>query len=1032
FGIPILKFETMFDYLFNALNSVQLFDNACECVIVLFNSPDALKYPTTFTHLLPYVLSLETLLDHAIACGDKKKCESLTKLIATFGDNHAKLLLQLALTMHPQSQQLLDNFCKLVMRCTEMKGQYPIEETCSELTFSFWYALQEEVTSSKDDKTQTLCMEICRPYFIRLIEVLITKGQMPENNQDYTSEDKETFRNYRVDIGDTIMCMHNALGNGVLEVLAQHLALSIDQNSSWQRQESIMQLIGAGSEYVSLDENIYLPKIFSLLPKINFCNSLIINATLTVLGQYSSWLGHHHEMLQNCVHLYVNALSNPELIQSASITLKELTMENRRRMSQYLNDTVLENGNLNSNDRVRCVSIIGYMLSAYPSKVVHDHLNILLVPEVNKLLEYLQNTDNSSIAVRKENICTTLSFISVLITAIGYCGDQNDNEEDEQSQQQLNNLAPLTDSSAASEVLTSLMRDLDPILHLVLKQYSDDKEVTEKICEILCRTITTLKEGSTPILMTLLQLLQCIGPNILHLQFLNFVRNVCYILWLKNNVDIVEDFANFLTQVIKKLPHVVNRCPVEALALLFEFVKNGIQLHEQLPLRSVTMFTAHYFEYCKLDNRAASLLQENDWTINWVHQCLSDPNFPSPAATTDHREALIKALTRFIITDNVVQKILKMCILLCYNHTSNDEDIGYELILLSNRDEEFHRPSLAAHVWPETNYILGGQDITPSREGGTWLGFNTQGRIGVLLNLPKSTDHESDNKKSRGFIVPNYVNNMSVGLDCYMKNLNETKMNYNGFSFIGFERNLPLDGWRVVYTNNASDLSIPVDVRSKFFVLSNHQYGNEYEFCKTQHGCQLLDNTLKELTNNYKTKITDEKQLVDRLMMILNDQTTCIREDIVGMSSIKKLQSRFIPKPQPEIEKKPTLQSLKSAQTQGLNNNKFMNNNNMSTTMPTTMSAANLMSSNLNKDILLSSFPTLKTFHLNIMMVSINTIQEFKEMALSFQTPFWHDHQWFIQCDYIDKSDYAQIYTLPFNFDIFTTCISMKTMKDQI
>jgi hypothetical protein len=23
-----------------------------------------------------------------------------------------------------------------------MKGQYPVEETCSELTFSFWYALQ--------------------------------------------------------------------------------------------------------------------------------------------------------------------------------------------------------------------------------------------------------------------------------------------------------------------------------------------------------------------------------------------------------------------------------------------------------------------------------------------------------------------------------------------------------------------------------------------------------------------------------------------------------------------------------------------------------------------------------------------------------------------------------------------------------------------------------------------------------------------------------------------------------------------------
>jgi hypothetical protein len=36
--------------------------------------------------------------------------------------------------------------------------------------------------------------------------------------------------------------------------------------------------------------------------------------------------------------------------------------------------------------------------------------------------------------LRKQNICTTLSFISVLITAIGYCGDQSDSEEQDQQQ----------------------------------------------------------------------------------------------------------------------------------------------------------------------------------------------------------------------------------------------------------------------------------------------------------------------------------------------------------------------------------------------------------------------------------------------------------------------------------------------------------------------------------------------------------------------------------------------------------------------
>jgi hypothetical protein len=36
--------------------------------------------------------------------------------------------------------------------------------------------------------------------------------------------------------------------------------------------------------------------------------------------------------------------------------------------------------------------------------------------------------------MRKQNVCTTLSFISVLITAIGYCGDQSDNEENDHEQ----------------------------------------------------------------------------------------------------------------------------------------------------------------------------------------------------------------------------------------------------------------------------------------------------------------------------------------------------------------------------------------------------------------------------------------------------------------------------------------------------------------------------------------------------------------------------------------------------------------------
>lgn len=58
--------------------------------------------------------------------------------------------------------------------------------------------------------------------------------------------------------------------------------------------------------------------------------------------------------------------------------------------------------NVQPNDRIRCVAIIGYILSAYPSKIVIDHLNILLAPEVNKLLVYLSETNTDQVFKKKK------------------------------------------------------------------------------------------------------------------------------------------------------------------------------------------------------------------------------------------------------------------------------------------------------------------------------------------------------------------------------------------------------------------------------------------------------------------------------------------------------------------------------------------------------------------------------------------------------------------------------------------------------
>ena len=61
------------------------------------------------------------------------------------------------------------------------------------------------MTSTNEAMNQGITLELFCPSFEHLIEVLISKGRLPENENEFTSEDKEIFRTYRLDIIDTMV-----------------------------------------------------------------------------------------------------------------------------------------------------------------------------------------------------------------------------------------------------------------------------------------------------------------------------------------------------------------------------------------------------------------------------------------------------------------------------------------------------------------------------------------------------------------------------------------------------------------------------------------------------------------------------------------------------------------------------------------------------------------------------------------------------------------------------------------------------------
>ena len=110
-----------------------------------------------------------------------------------------------------------------------------------------------------------------------------------------------------------------------------------------------------------------------------------------------------------------------------------------------------------------------------------------------------------------------------------------------------------------------------------------------------------------------------------------------------------------------------------------------------------------------------------------------------------------------------------MCILFSYLAKvarSNE----FKLILLSNRDEYHHRPSKPAgfvdhNIYGNLSFYVSrsaliranrvgfeGMDLTPGKEGGTWLGISRRfHKLAVLLNLDRPDDTPDDlGKAGRG------------------------------------------------------------------------------------------------------------------------------------------------------------------------------------------------------------------------------------------------------------------------------------------
>ncbi|MBM9547917.1 NRDE family protein [Leptospira sp. 201903074] len=109
----------------------------------------------------------------------------------------------------------------------------------------------------------------------------------------------------------------------------------------------------------------------------------------------------------------------------------------------------------------------------------------------------------------------------------------------------------------------------------------------------------------------------------------------------------------------------------------------------------------------------------------------------------------------------------------------------FPLVVVSNRDEFFERPTEPLHRWEVSPKIIGGKDL---KAGGTWLGVSSLGKLAFLTNVRNLKKPPHPKPKSRGGLVLDFLNSSKdLNSDKYREEVLRTAQDYEGFNLFVFD-----------------------------------------------------------------------------------------------------------------------------------------------------------------------------------------------------------------------------------------------------
>ncbi|KAK6484382.1 importin-13 [Huso huso] len=471
--VPLSDCESLMQVAFSSLQDPELFDTAVEAIVNAISQPDSQRYVNTLLKLIPQVLQLQEQLRQAVQSGDMETSHGICRIAVALGENHSRALLEQV--DHWQSFLALVN---MIMFCTGIPGHYPVNETTSSLTLTFWYSAEDDIMSFEANK-QVVYMQVYRPVYFQLVDVLLHKAQFPSDEEysSWSSDEKEQFRIYRVDISDTLMYVYEMLGAELLSNLYDKLGrllTSTEQPASWQHTEALLYGFQSIAETIDVNYSDVIPGLIGLIPRININNVQLADTVMFTIGALAEWLADHPVMINNVLPLVLHALGNPELSISSVSTLKKICRECKYDLPPYAANIVAVSqvrASAARHETSQCMWLmqaLGFLLSALPVEEILRNLQSLISPYIQQLEKLASETPNPS---NKLAIIHILGLLSNLFTTLDITRHDDDSGEGSEVKKKLVEPGP--------NPVVVVLQQVFALIQTVLSKWLNDSQVVE-------------------------------------------------------------------------------------------------------------------------------------------------------------------------------------------------------------------------------------------------------------------------------------------------------------------------------------------------------------------------------------------------------------------------------------------------------------------------------------------------------------------------------------------------------------------------